>query len=189
MDKLQSQLKEIKEKWGNVYYERDKPETHDPFMSALQEAHFLGSLGKGNELLMKLHYERMYLWRLQTLLERDEMTGSAEYQANVTRLAEIEAEILRMNQPDYKPELGKEQWIPNCQDCKFWRDKGWGEDGKGTGVCDNPKVIDQCTTISEEHLKRFLKDERDARFIAQSQRFASDFGCKHFEPEATPPKQ
>lgn len=66
-----------------------------------------------------------------------------------------------------------------CETCTFWRDKGWGADGTGTGICDNPIVIKQVYTMHEDHIKPFVKDERDARFIAQSLRFTSNFGCIH----------
>jgi hypothetical protein len=69
-----------------------------------------------------------------------------------------------------------------CKNCRFWRDKAWDGDD-GIGICDNPTVIKQVSLMSEEFIKRFAKDERDACVIAGSLRFNSDFGCIHFKDE------
>jgi hypothetical protein len=65
----------------------------------------------------------------------------------------------------------------------FWRDKGWASETDGIGVCDNKNVIEQVTLMSEEIIKRFVKDERDAKFIFNSLRFDSQFGCIHHEKQ------
>jgi len=67
-----------------------------------------------------------------------------------------------------------------CEACLHWRDKGWDSD-RGIGVCDNPRV--EVRGLSEEHLTHFYKlAPEEARSIAQSTRFPSDFGCRHHEP-------
>ncbi len=67
-----------------------------------------------------------------------------------------------------------------CESCIHWRDKGWDGD-RGIGVCDNPRV--EVRGVPEEHLTNFYKLAPDeARSIAQSTRFPSDFGCRHHEP-------
>ena len=77
------------------------------------------------------------------------------------------------------------QNMENCSNCKFWRDKGWDEKGNGTGICDNPKVIEEVSMLDEEVLKKFVKGSNDnekkwnARFIHNSLRFSNKFYCKH----------
>lgn len=73
-----------------------------------------------------------------------------------------------------------------CRNCKFWRDKAWGSDDTGIGICDNPIVINQVRMMSEGVLFKFVAGDNDkdkksnARFIANSLRFDSEFGCNHF---------
>lgn len=70
-----------------------------------------------------------------------------------------------------------------CRHCKWWRDKGWVGD-EGIGICDNPQVIRQVSVMKEEMIIRFVREQSEARMIANSQRFHSDFGCIHFEGNA-----
>jgi hypothetical protein len=65
-----------------------------------------------------------------------------------------------------------------CECCRFWRDKGWANDG-GIGKCDSPDVIKQVRGMNAEMIKHFVNDERDAGFIANSIRFENTFGCIH----------
>lgn len=74
----------------------------------------------------------------------------------------------------------------NCSSCKFWRDKGWvGDDG--IGICDNTNVIKQVSILNEDSIKTFIKGDNEAdkksnaRFISNSLRFKSNFGCIHHE--------
>lgn len=72
-----------------------------------------------------------------------------------------------------------------CKNCKFWRDKAWTDD-IGIGVCDNPIVINQVSMMSEYMIEKFVVGDNDkdrksnARFIHNSLRFDSEFGCNHF---------
>ncbi len=77
--------------------------------------------------------------------------------------------------------------IPRCcSNCRYWRDKGWDGEGNGTGICDNPTVIDQVSMIGEEHLGLFVKGDTpeeikyNARWIKNSLRFSDKFRCCHF---------
>jgi hypothetical protein len=75
--------------------------------------------------------------------------------------------------------------MPRCSSCHFWRDKGWDGD-EGIGKCDNPIVIEQVSMLSEELIERFVAGDTDkdkksnARFLADSLRFHSHFGCVHY---------
>jgi hypothetical protein len=74
----------------------------------------------------------------------------------------------------------------NCSSCIFWRDKGWDGDD-GIGKCINPTVVKQVSIISEELIERFVNGDTvhdrmsNARFLANSLTFHSDFGCKYHE--------
>ena len=75
--------------------------------------------------------------------------------------------------------------IPRCSSCHFWRDSGWDGDD-GIGKCINPFVIAQVSMMSEELIERFVSGDTDkdrksnARFLANSLRFSSHFGCVHY---------
>lgn len=75
--------------------------------------------------------------------------------------------------------------MPCCSSCRFWRDKAWDGD-EGIGICDNQKVIEQVSIMSEELIKRFVAGDTDkekksnARTLANSLRFHSHFGCVHY---------
>jgi hypothetical protein len=97
-----------------------------------------------------------------------------------------------MDKRDYKainkelnPPLQQCGVMPRCSSCRFWRDKGWDGD-EGIGKCDNPIVIEQVSIMSEEMIERFVTGETDkdkksnARFLANSLRFHSHFGCVHY---------
>lgn len=98
-----------------------------------------------------------------------------------------------MDERDYKamnrelnPPLQQCSVTPRCcSSCSFWRDKGWDGD-KGIGICDNPIVIKQVSIISEDLIERFVVGDTDkdkksnARFLANSLRFHSHFGCIHY---------
>jgi hypothetical protein len=63
-----------------------------------------------------------------------------------------------------------------CRTCRWWRDKGWYLD-EGIGICDNPKTIEQVSMLNEDMIKRFVPEPSDAKMIANSLRFSSEFGC------------
>lgn len=71
-----------------------------------------------------------------------------------------------------------------CSTCRFWRDKGWVGD-EGIGKCDNPEVIKQVSVMETFMIEKFVtgdteKDRKsNARFISNSLRFHSHFGCIH----------
>lgn len=92
-----------------------------------------------------------------------------------------------MDEKDYKT-MDKElnqSLQSHCSSCQFWRDKGWNGD-EGIGICDNPIVIKQVSMMSEELIERFVTGDTDkdkksnARFLANSLRFHSHFGCIHY---------
>lgn len=90
-------------------------------------------------------------------------------------------------QPNSNPSAGSAKLpvMPRCFSCRFWRDKGWDGD-EGIGKCGNPIVIEQVSMMSEELIERFVAGDTDkdkksnARFLANSLRFHSHFGCVHY---------
>lgn len=67
-----------------------------------------------------------------------------------------------------------------CRNCTHWRDKGWAGD-EGVGKCSNSIVIEQVSMMNQEIIRRFTNHDSEAKMIADSIRFNSEFGCIHFE--------
>jgi hypothetical protein len=63
--------------------------------------------------------------------------------------------------------------MKKCENCLFWRDKGWDAKGNGRGKCDNFTVHDQ-VVIS---MPIWPTDDSKNDYL----RFSNDFCCKHHE--------
>jgi hypothetical protein len=86
--------------------------------------------------------------------------------------------FLRWNWEGHK--CRPENLTKTCRNCTYWRDKSWVEN-EGIGICDNTIVIEQVKMMNEETVRRFTKNDSDAKFIVESIRFNSEFGCIHFK--------
>ncbi len=69
-----------------------------------------------------------------------------------------------------------------CDNCKWYRWKSIDNDVV-RGICDNPKVIEQVTLISEGFLEMMEITGWKKDNVVRSLRFNGNFGCIHFEPK------
>jgi hypothetical protein len=73
-----------------------------------------------------------------------------------------------------------------CRNCYYWRDKAWDANDEGIGICDNPTTIKQVTMMSEVMIIRLSSaSPSEAKAIANSIRFSSEFGCNNFKQDNT----
>jgi hypothetical protein len=61
--------------------------------------------------------------------------------------------------------------MKKCENCRFWRDKGWDAEGHGIGKCDN-LVVHGEVIISQE-----IRPDDNYDYL----RFSNTFCCKYHE--------